>query len=81
MNKGMRKGKIPAHVVAKIQQQDLFAAANMQLCLILLEIKMFDDPDDIVVIGCIIAALAGFVVVYDVAAIYNAAITFIKVAP
>lgn len=42
---------------------------------------MFDDPDDIVVIGCIIAALAGFVVVYDVAAIYNAAITFIKVAP
>jgi hypothetical protein len=67
--------------VTKIQQQELFAAANMQLCSILLEIKMFDDPDDIVVIGCVVAAVAGFVIVYDIAAIYNAAITFLQVAP
>lgn len=42
---------------------------------------MFDDPDDIVVIGCVVAAVAGFVIVYDIATIYNAAITFLQVAP
>lgn len=67
--------------MTKIQQQELFAAANMQLYSILLEIKMFDDPDDIVVIGCVVAAVAGFVIVYDIATIYNAAITFLQVAP
>lgn len=42
---------------------------------------MFDDKDDIVVIGSIVAVLAAFVIVIDVVALFDAAVTFIKVAP
>ncbi len=53
----------------------------MQLCSIQPEIKMFEDKDTIVVVGSIVALVAAVVIVIDVVALYDAAVTFIKVAP
>ncbi len=44
---------------------------------------MFEDKDKdtIVVVGSIVAFVAAVVIVIDVIALYDAAVTFIKVAP
>lgn len=41
---------------------------------------MFEDKDTIVVIGSVVAFIAAIVIVIDVVALSNAAITFIRAA-
>ena len=53
----------------------------MQLCSFQPEIEMFEDKDNIVMLGSIIAFVAAIVIVIDVVALFDAAVTFIKVAP
>lgn len=42
---------------------------------------MFEDKDNLVMVASIIAFVAALVIVIDVVALFDAAVTFVKVAP